>query len=69
MIDIKKILNEVIILEALHADGLEGAKKLRGILEGDVKISPKALSRKVIAIKAVNDRNAKIKAKANKNNN
>lgn len=60
----QKILNEVIGLQALHAEGLKRATTLRATLEGDVSTSPKALRRKTIIASAVNSRRLKIRAKA-----
>ena len=59
----QKILNEVISLQALHAEGLQRATTLRVILEGSVSASPKTLSRKQIAAAAVNDRNIRLRKK------
>jgi hypothetical protein len=57
------ILNEVIKLQALHAEGLERATTLREILEGELQASPKTLRRKEIVAAAVNDRNIRIRKK------
>ena len=56
-----KILNEVIGLQALHAEGLKRATTLRGILEGGISAtSLKTLRSKEIAASIVNRRNIKI---------
>lgn len=59
----QKILDEVIKIQALHAEGLERATTLREILEGEFTASPKTLRRKEIVAAAVNSRNMKIRKK------
>ncbi len=53
-----KILKEIITLQALHAEGLKRATTLRGILEGELKPSPRTLRRSEIGAQAVAKRNA-----------
>jgi len=65
----QKILNEVISLQALHAEGLKRATTLRGILEGGVKPSTKALRRTKLAVDVVNRRNIKLLKKCFNNGN